>query len=330
MKSNLDRWRRALVGSAVMASALVASCGGGQQVQAFRPDRVISFGDETSVLDDFKGDANARKYTVNATVSATDATLDCKQHPLWIQSVASFYSLVFPQCNPQPNAVAAPASRARAVAGAKVADLAAQIDAQLAESPFNGKDLVTILIGQNDVLAQYAQYPAVDEPQLIANLDAAGKALGEQINRIATAGAKVVVSTVPDQGLTPFATAEFNAHPEFNRATLLSRLTARLNGSMRATIINDGRMIGLILTDEYFQAIERVVNAGGFSNVTTPVCDLTKSALVPPSILDCTSLTLISGGDAGTYLWADTTHLSSGGQLALGSLATTRVTSNPF
>ena len=323
MKSKLDRWRRALLYGVALASVGMASCGGGEQVQKFAPNRVIAFGDETSVIDDFKGDANGRKYTVNATVSATDATLACRINPIWVQVLARAYGLVFPQCNPPPNAVVAPVSRIRAAAGARVADIAAQIDAQIAESAFTPKDLVTVLVGQNDVLAQYAQYPGVGEPQLIANIEAAGVALGNQVNRIADASAKVLISTAPDVGLTPFAVAEKAAHTDIDRAGLLTRLTARLNASMRATIQNDGRKIGLILTDEYIHAVVRVAGGGGFTNVVAAVC-------VPPSALDCTTLTLIAGGSGTAYLWADTTHLSSGGHAQLGSLALTRATNNPF
>ena len=41
-----------------------------------------------------------------------------------------------------------------------------QVDAQIAESAFTTTDLVTVLVGQNDILAQYAQYPTVGVDQL--------------------------------------------------------------------------------------------------------------------------------------------------------------------
>src|SRR6185295_7548963 len=103
------------------------------------------------------------------------STLDCRALPIWIQGVATPYGLVFPQCNAGTTAVTSPSSRIRAVAGAKVADLAGQIDGQQAVSTFDSKDLVTVLIGQNDVLAQYVQYPAVGDAQLVANVEAAGR-----------------------------------------------------------------------------------------------------------------------------------------------------------
>lgn len=330
MKSKLDHWRRALLGGAVLASAWLASCGGGSQVVKFVPTRVIAFGDETSVIDDFQGNANGRKYSVNATVSTTDLTLACQGNPLWIQMLANAHAIVFPQCNPPLGFVVNPSGRIRAAAGAQVADIPAQIDAQVAESGFTPSDLVTVLVGANDVLAQYATYPGTGEAQLTANLEAAGTALGDQVNRIANSGAKVLISTVPDLGITPFGLAERAANTDTDRSALLSRLTVRFNATMRAEILNDGHKIGLILADEYFRSVYNLVGNGGFANVTMGVCDLTKSALVPPSILDCTPATLVPGGGATTYLWADNTHLSAGGQQSLGSLAITRAQNNPF
>ena len=328
MKSRMDGWRRTLVGAAAGATLALASCGGGEQVEKVVAARVIAFGDENRVILDTNNDANGRKYTVDATVSATDPTLACKLNPIWIQVVATAYGFVFPECNPGPNAVAAPVSRIRAVADARVAGLAAQIDAQLAEGPLQSSDLTTVLIGENDVFDEYAKYPNVSEAQLTANVEAIGAALARQVNRLADSGAKVLISTLPDLGTTPFAIAERTTLGDTDRAALISRLTARFNASMRSTIYNDGRRIGLILTDEYFQAVVRTVNGAGFVNVTAPVCDLT--TLAPPVALNCTTQTLVSGGNAATWLWADTFHFSPGGHLALGNLAYSRSQSNPF
>lgn len=326
MNVKMDRWRRALRCASVAAAMGLVACGGGEQIETFAPNRAIAFGDESSVIDDSASAGNGRKYTVNGTVSDTDATVDCRRLPLWIQVVATPYGLNFPQCNNGTTPVVSPTGRIRAAAGAKVADLSGQIDAQQAESAFTPKDLVMILIGQNDVLAQYATYPGVGEAQLIANVEAAGAALGTQINRIADAGAKVLISTIPNLGLTPFAIAERTANTDTDRAALLTRLTDRFNASMRATVVNDGRKIGLILLDEYIGIVVRIINGGGFSNVTDIACDTTKA----PTLLDCTTFTLVTGAGAATYLWADPTHLSAGGQQSLGTLASQRAANNPF
>ena len=117
-----------------------------------------------------------------------------------------------------------------------------------------------------------------------------------------------------DEGLTPFATAENAAHPGSDRAGLLTRLTARFNATMRATIVNDGRMIGLVLHDEYFRTIYLTAGGGGFTNLSTPICS-------PCRLPNCTSLTLVAGRAASTYLWADSTHLSSGAHTQLDRCA---------
>jgi phospholipase/lecithinase/hemolysin len=98
---------------------------------------------------------------------------------------------------------------------------------------------------------------------------------------------------------------------------------------MRATIVNDGRRIGLILLDELSTSVVKIPGYQGFTNPFTGVCDLTKSALTPPSILDCTAQTFITGGTSG-YFWADDLHLSATGQSSLASLAISRAQNNPF
>jgi len=325
-----DDRRRVLGAIAVTAAMLLAvACGGGEPTTRFHASRVIAFGDESSMIVDTAGDANGRKYSVNATVSDTDLTINCVANPIWVQSVATLYGLVFPQCNPGPTPDPAPVSRIRATFGARAADLAAQIDAQQAESPLQSGDIVTVMVGEYDVLAQYAQYPTVGEAELIANLEAAGAETGRQVNRLADTGAKVLVSTIIDLGFTPFAVHENAANADIDRAALLSRLTARYNAGMRATMVNDGRRIGLILLDEFVSAVGKNVGLGGYTNATAGVCDLTRSTLTPPSILDCTAQTFIPGG-TGAYLWADDLHLSATGQSSFATLALSRAENNPF
>ncbi|HKX42787.1 MAG TPA: SGNH/GDSL hydrolase family protein [Burkholderiaceae bacterium] len=314
MTVNVKGWRKALLGTAAAAMLIVlASCGGGEQVETFTAKRVFAFGDETSVIN-----SDGSKYSINALT--TSSTYDCSSNPLWIQSVAAIYGLVFPQCN--PNAVAAPDSRIYAAAGAKVADLSAQIDQQVLSGGFADGDLATVLIGANDIVAQYQQYPSIGEDQLDDNLTQAANALGDQINRLADLGVKVVVSTVPDMGLTPFA-----GDPAGSNAALLTRLTAQFNIKMRTRIYNDGRRIGLVLLDEYLQTVRKF--GLGYVNTTDAAC-LTSAPL--PTCTTSTLTTDSSGtaASAATWLWSDSLHLSAGGQSTLGSLAVTRAQNNPF
>ena len=329
MKSNVSGMGRLSLLAPVVGALLLAACGGGQQVETFRANRVIALGDETSVIN-----SDHSKYSVNAVLTTDNTQLDCSSNPLWIQSVVATYGLVFPECNPL--LVAAPASRIYATKGALAANIGAQVDLQIANGGFTEKDMVTVLVGANDILAQYAQFVGDNEPQLTINVEQAGADLAAQVNRIANLGAKVLLSTTPDMGYTPFAVTEEAASA--GRAGLLSRLSTRFNAKLRANIMNDGRKIGLIKLDEYVSGVAKARAAGGGTFVNTTLAACLPTAPLPA----CTTLTL--GTDAGavpppatptvadgiTWLWADATHLSAGGQVSLGSLAVTRALNNPF
>jgi hypothetical protein len=325
---SLSRARLALFACAA-AFGLVA-CGGSEQVSEFRPNRVLVFGDESSVIVDSNGNGNGRKYTVNATVSATDPTLDCRANPIWVQGVASRYGFVFPQCNFGPNAVVAPTSRIRAAAGARAADVAAQIDAQIAESAIGQGDLVTVLVGVNDVVAAYANYPGRSEAEITQTVRDAGAATALQVNRLAELNTRVIVSTIVDVGLTPFGRAERAANTDTDRGALLTRLTAAFNSGLRGTLLNDGRRIGLVLLDEFVSVTAKFPGLNGVFNSSNAACNLALSTQVPPSSLDCTTQTLVPGAGVNSWLWADTLRLSPGGQASLSLLARDRLENNPF
>ena len=315
--------RRAVLAVVLGLSALVASCGGGDPVVAFAPRRVLAFGDENSVIT-----ADARKYTINALVTDANGvkTLSCATNPIWVQRLASSYGLVFPECN--PDAVADAASRIYATNGATVADLVAQVDAHLSQDTFSDKDLVTLFVGQHDVLAQYALYPNTPSDQLLGAAYNAGVALAGQVTRIADAGGKVLVSTAPEMALTPFARAEDTAAGDTSRTELLAALVAKFNEGLRVGIRSEnGSQVAIMLTNELMQAMVKFpVTYGGMANVVDAACDKTLAA----TVLDCTTDTLITGATSTSYLWADDTHLSANGHSYVGALASNRTRTNPF
>jgi lysophospholipase L1-like esterase len=311
--------RQGRVWLAAVALSALGACGGGtSQIDPFTPTRILSFGDEASLIT-----PEGKKYTVNG-VNATTGAPDCTVNPIWVQSLAGSFGLVFPQCNPDPLNTAAPTGVMYATEGGKVADVKAKIDQHFSTGGFGNKDLVTVMVGTNDVLEVYARYPAQSEAALVDELKARGSLLADQINRIATAGGRVVVTTLPDVGLTPFAIKEKAAKTDTDRAALLSRLTVQFNVAMRLKLINDGRMIGLALVDESMQAAVKYASAYGFSNVTEAVC---LSTVAPQ---DCTPSTLVTGGDATAWLWATDTLLGPSGQRRLSELAQIRAHNNPF
>jgi len=295
------------------AAALVACGGGSSQIEDFVALQVYTFGDEASTLT-----ADGRRYGVNGLDE--NGQFDCEANPIWVQVVANLFDLVFAECNPA--GVADPKAFMYAAAGAKVADLETQIDAVESGSGFGIDSLATVLIGQNDIIDIYNRYDPNDDGQAMGEAEALGEALGRQVNRLIGLDVRVLVATVPDQGLTPFARAEKAAHSDYDRAKVLTRLTAKLNAGMRVTIINDGRLVGLVLADEMVQAMVKSPSSFGLDDAEEAVCTV--------ALPDCNSNTLIEDGDEDNWLWADDRQLSYSGQSRMGLLAQSRARDNPF
>lgn len=331
MKLLVNGTRRAVLSLALGAAALLASCGGGDPVVRFQPTRVLAFGDEYSVITS----AN-RKYTVNALLTDANGvkTINCDGNALWIQRLAADFGLVFPQCNPA--GVVNPRSIIYAQAGdpydptrsVKVADLAAQVTLHLQTDSFSATDLVTMFAGQNDVLEQYARYPGVASDVLLATVRERGLALAAQVSLVADRGGKVLVTTVPDLAYSPFALAENARTGDGTRGALLGELVAKFNEGLRLGLAKEtGAEVALMKADELVQGMAKFPTSyGGMTNVIAPVCD--KALAVTVDL--CTTDTLVTGGDANRYLWADDTHLSPNGHIYLGSLAITQARKNPF
>jgi phospholipase/lecithinase/hemolysin len=312
--ATLSAARRA-VGVALATCTLawgLASCGGGtSQVEAFVPLRLITFGDEMSAFT-----ADGKKYAVNG-LAADGTTPDCKALPIWTQVVANVYGFGFAEC---PVGTGEQKAIARAKPGARAADLKTQVQAQVSAGGFADKDLVTVMIGTNDIRDLYEQSRAASAPSKDALLEAArqrGVEIATQVNALVDRGAKVIVVTIPDVGLSPWGLAQ-----GATGASLLTELTAALNGRIRVNILNDGRFVGLVLGDEFSQTAARVPVAYSLTNATAAAC-----AVAPPA---CTSATLASGATADGWLWADSTWLATGGHRQLGALAEARARLNPF
>lgn len=324
-----NSWVR--LGAAVLAATLLASCGGGTQVERFVPRRMIAFGDEASVMSSTsaKYSVNAVQYDTTTTPPTPKTDLDCNTNPIWIQMVAGTFGLLFAECNPNAAAVTA---QTLATAGAGVNDVASQITQFTSGDSLTNKDLVTVMAGANDIVALYQQFPGQDANSLQAAAAAAGDALGGQIIRLADLGAKVVVATAADQGLTPYAAAEDLANP--GRAAFLSALSFQFNAALRLKLeeVKDGgKSVGLVVFDERLQDMVRnspnygLVNNNGAACLDTavlPNCTVTTLKKVPESgTLDAT---------AYTWLWADKLRFGPSAHSQLGSMAASRAVNNPF
>jgi outer membrane lipase/esterase len=317
--------------AALLGLGLLASCGGGDPITPFQPTRILAFGDELSVIE-----ADGRKYSVNAfkqiTVNGvlTDdpTTLDCTRNPIWIQTVATGFGLAFDRCL---GSATTATGQIRAQVGHKVADLSAQL-AGVQGNALGEKDLALVMIGMNDILELYAQYPGVGRATLIDQARARGRALGAFVNQLATSGPAVVVLTVPDIGQSPYALAQNTSTGDTTRAALISEMVSVFNNRMSVELINDGRLIGLVYADIDLQNLVKFPTSFGLANVTAPAC--LSSAALP----GCTTATLVpadattgaAAATATTWLWADNLRISPAGQSRLGALAESRARSNPF
>lgn len=312
---------------AAVAAALLTSCGGGtSQYEPFEPLRLFAFGDEMSALttDGHHWGVNGLKDTAGTSTDPSDDVFDCAVLPNWVASLAAIYNFKFAECNSTPTV--APQAFNRAAPGARVADVAAQVEAEVAAGGFRDRDIVTVMVGINDVLDLYAAYDAnpagTPEAGLIDSARARGRQAAAVINRLISLGAKVVVANVPDMGLSPYARAEAAAHTDIDRAALISRLSAAFNEQLGVSILLDGRFVALVQIDQRSQAMGRLPEAFGLTNVSTAVC-----ATAPPA---CTTQTLVTGGVAATYLWSSDRWFAAGGQSQLAGMAIDRALRNPF
>lgn len=315
--------------------ALLASCGGTSSVN-FVPARVLSFGDESSVIT-----ADGKKYTINAVAagSGTPGTVDCVANPIWNQLLATSYGLTFAQC-PGSVAGSTPSSLILAREGATASgtreiDLPQQITNQLAAPAADGggissNDLVSVLIGVNDVVSIYESFKRAEitSAQATTLAEQAGETIAGQLNRITAAGGKVIIATVPDVSLTPYARAE-----SVDGQAVLALLTARLNARLLVTLDNDGRKIGLIEINPYVLTVVGNPGAYGYVNFKDGAC--LDSAPLPNCTANTlrTDLTTVPANTTLTafnVLWANALQMSAGAHRQMGNLASSRAHNQPF
>jgi outer membrane lipase/esterase len=310
--------------AALTALCALAACGGGDTQEPFKPNRVLAFGDELSYLE-----TDGRKYSINAykvtdsntnppTESPTE--LDCTRNPVWVQRVASSFGLAFDRCL---GSATTASGQVLARPGNKVADLSAQL-AAVQGAALNDRDLALMEVGMNDILELYARYPAESSASLIEQARTRARVYGETINALAQSGPAVVVLTVPDLGLTPFARAQNTATGDATRSKLLSQLTDAFNSRMSVTLINDGRLIGLIFIDIETQNMFKFPSSFSLTNVRDAAC-------LPTAVLpECRTNTLATGATSSSYMWADDLRPGPNVQSRMGSLAEFRAKNNPF
>ncbi len=344
MNFRTDRWsavalRSSLVALTVAGSLLLASCGGGGGGTNYRPSRLFAFGDEASVLTTPSTPLalDAKKYSINGFTPST-TTPDCFADPLWIQTVAYNFGLVYAECNDNPTAT--PTAFIRAQAGAKVADLVAQIDhfLNVEHVALVKSDLVTIMVGTNDVLELYQSVRASTLTQTAALAEAArrGAVLASQFDRVTQYGsndkARALYVLIPNVGDSPYAYAEESGAGGAGSRTLLTAITRAFNDELRSKITINGRSIGQI---NIFDTFVNIVNNAKAAS-QAGILNITDAACVPADLLQCTSSTLqpaigtAAAATDATWLWAKGANFGPIGHSLLSSGALAIINNNPF
>lgn len=315
-RARLGRHAARCGGVLLLASAAVLSaCGGAERVETYTPTRIVSFGDELSLIT-----TAGKAYSING-VSTTDTTaVDCTLYPTWNQAVASTFGLAFPEC---AGTVSKPTSVMRAAVGAKVADVVTQVQQFQATDTFAPPTLVTLLVGQYDVLDAYNQVLAgtLTRDAALTQVSNIGMRLAALVNNVANtgSGARVIYSTIPDLAKTPWGLTLDSTY-----RTLLTDLTNKFNTDFRFNVLNEGRYAGLVKADAEIETLITYPSVYGVTDVVTAGC----TAALP----NCTTATLQSAAASSAiyYLWADSTRPGAAFHIRLGTSAISRARNNPF
>ena len=321
----------------LLCTAVLVACGGGtEQVAAFKPTRLVVMGDENSMIEDFvdaDGKHDGLKYGINDRTATTSTK--CLVLPSFVQSVAALYGFVFAQCN--PNAITPKAvilAQRLATVGDPATGLAQQ---RAALADLGGNDLVTVMIGSNDIIALYERTrTGLSTADALAAAQARGSLAADQVNAILSTGARALVITVPDLGLSPYAV---NANKtDATASALLSGMTYEFNAYLRTRIDSkafDGRNYGLVLADDIVAAMAKLptsfLTAPAVASVAAcGTADGLGGDAVATAVLGCTTTTLVTGATTGSHLWASDRHLGPSAHARIGAQAQSRAVSNPF
>jgi phospholipase/lecithinase/hemolysin len=301
---------------AALCAGLLQACGGStSQVNKFVPQRILAMGDELNFLTN-----DGHKYSVNALKA--DKSLDCETSPLWVQYMAlKLYGKVFSQCAGSGGDITA---SNLATVNARVDDFASQVYAYSSGTSFQPSDLVTVLVGIHDVMDLYQRYDGTNQADLEAAAQAKGDQLGAATLMVVGTGARVVISTIPDLGLTPYAVQQ-KADVGDNRPALLSALCDAFNRGLRQQFVKlDGSQLGLLTADDLIRGAVAHPTVYALGNVTQAVCTT--------ALPNCSTDTVVSAAatTSNAYLWADELHPGATFHTQLGMQAFSLVYRLPF
>ncbi len=257
------------------------------------------------------GQGDYAAVTGAALKRTTDQIYNCAATTIWTQYVARAFGKGY--------AADCPLDRSGAVSfaadKAKVADLASQIAAAKSAGQLNEGALVTVWLGQNDLVEIFDNAGITDKA---AAATQRAITLIDGVKQILATGAKVVLVNAPNLAYSPYALAlkseacaGVSARPcNPDMDALVVAFNKQLITSLGTEYALNGRKLGYVdaaqLTNSY---------ARSTSHENKRQCDAAKmtrpdGTLDNTSLLYCNSATLVSDSNIGAYLWTDDRHLS--------------------
>ena len=307
--------RRTVLVAAGASAALLAACGSSTTESAITPERFIAFGDANSDVGQ-----NGSRYTVN------DGSVNN-----WTSELVAKYGKSLTAASAGGNSYAVGNARVSAkpdaAGNASTPTIAEQIGTFLASGTFGGSDVVLLSGGVSDVIAGMAAVQAGTLTEA-AMLDAArqsGEELAAQVRRLVNAGAKyVVVTGTYNLSETPWAKT-------IGRTNLLSDASRRFNDGLKVGIVDLGANVLYVDFEYYVNLYTNVPGNYGFSNATSPVCtsvDASNGIGIGAGQVNsalCNASTLVAGGSANSYVFADPVYLAPSAHRQFGVYAYDRL-----
>lgn len=265
-----------------------------------------------------------------AALRISSLIYDCSASPIWVKSVATAFGLGFgTQTGCGSDGTGA---TNYAAPGHKVADVIT--DFQDNRSLMRNGVLVTVMVGQNDIVEQYelvktAGFTNTSIEAAETVLRNRGVALASAIKSVTDTGAKVILVKTPNLKRSPFAIDE-------GRGDVLDRLSEALNQAVYVNpeISRLGRSIAGVDTN---QVVLANTTTSGYTNEVAACepsllfdpADSTLVADIDDTARVCSTFTLKAGITQSSYVWATARHLGPAAHSYIGSVAFSRA-SNQF
>lgn len=312
--------RRAWVWAAASSALALAACGGGDVESQLDPARIVAVGDAFADL----GQNGGPRYTVSDgnVNNWTQYVANAYGNPLAPVSAGGWsYATAHARVVAEPDAVGSTATPT----------IQEQVDALLARTALNDRDLVLVNAGTSDLIVQgqAAITGAQTGAQAVAAVEQAGRDLAAQVQRLVNAGATHVVVVGPyNLGRSPWAI-------ETSQAGLLETLSRRFNESLLVALHNANLGDEVLYIDAalLFNLMSASTTASRYNleHVTQAVCTsvdpgpgIGTGANQVNSAL-CTPSTIATGLDYTRALFADRVYPTPAGHVQLGDYTHFRV-----